>query len=122
MAIVYCLQHTEYVDRKTGVLFDGIDKPFIARTETDDLGRTTKYTASSRAEVSDPDHVAYFKARPWMFHVVESRKPESSAVHEVKHRAGPWHDVVDPDGELVNDKALTRDDAQALADELNGSD
>jgi len=47
-------------------------------------------------------------------------EPEEAApTYEVKHRGGPWYDVVDTlTGEAVNETALKSDDAKALLNEL----
>lgn len=121
MATVYCLQHTSYRDRTTGVEFAGCE-PTELRTETDEVGRETTYIGHSVATVDDEEALDYFRARPWMFHVVgdgEAASEPAHGPHRVEHRAGPWYDVVDEDGGRVNDKALQQDEAEALRDELN---
>lgn len=39
--------------------------------------------------------------------------------YTIQERGGGWYDVVGPDGETQNEDALRKDDAHALADELN---
>lgn len=119
---VYCLQHSDHRDRETGVEFRPI-APFVARTETDDIGRETEYIAHSAAEV-DSEHLDYFRSRPHLYHVAEQDETEESEPEEAtftveeRENAG-WFDVVGPDGEVENEKALREDDARELADHLN---
>lgn len=126
MATVYCLQHGDYLDKPTGVEFQGIE-PREARKDEDELGRVTRFYASGVAQVDDEEALAHFRARPWLFHVVErkAKAPEPAEGWRVEHRAGPWHDVVrgeDDETERANEKALSEEDALKLCDELNGGE
>lgn len=50
---------------------------------------------------------------------VEASKPSPPEYHKEQRSPG-WWNVVGPDGEAVNDKALREDDADALIAELEG--
>jgi len=49
-------------------------------------------------------------------------EPEKEVVpYEMEHRGGPWYDVKDSlTGEAVNERALTKINAEALLNELSG--
>ena len=43
---------------------------------------------------------------------------EKTGGYTVSHRGGPWYDVIDADGEVVNEKGLKQVDAIALVESL----
>jgi hypothetical protein len=127
---VYSLSGSTY-DRATRTLFESVARPTVVKEITDEYGNVYKFWGHAVADV-DPDKTVdvhgtpttlrdYFRARDKTYHIVDSpvKSEPAGGVFEPVHRAGPWWDVVDPDGERVSDKALTRDDADALAAKLN---
>lgn len=121
MPTVFNLQHTHHTDRETGVTFEQIAQPRVVRVETDELGRETKYIAHSKAEVDEED-IDHFLGRRHMYFVPEQTEEDDAtdASYRVEERENAgWFDVVGPDGEPENEKALREDDARDLADHLN---
>lgn len=47
-----------------------------------------------------------------------SKQPASESGFKLNHRGGGWYDVVDKDGKPINEKAMKRDEAQELLENL----
>lgn len=45
-----------------------------------------------------------------------SDREEKLPGYKVQHRGGPWYDVIDPDGNVINEKGLKQADAIALVE------
>lgn len=42
----------------------------------------------------------------------------SSAGYQIRHRGSNWYDILDPQGKVVNEKALRQDEARKMLDDL----